>query len=115
MTIVINDRSHHAAAGLSRALSPAIRAEALADEIDALHRGICAGLPCITPARWMVIGKHGHVYVICDGHALTAPRALMTSEPGLGRGCVTDRLMGSRRNICPGCCPRTDDQGQMSW
>jgi hypothetical protein len=86
MTIVINDRSHYAAAGLSRALSPAIRAEALADEIDALHRGICAGLPCITPARWMVIGKHGHVYVICDGHALTARPRLDDVRAGLGEG-----------------------------
>jgi len=84
MTIVINDRSHHAAAGLSRALSPAIRAEALAYEIDALHRGICAGLPCITPARWMVIGKHGHVYVICDGHALDARKRLQGARAGLG-------------------------------
>jgi hypothetical protein len=86
MTIMINDRSHYAAAGPSWALSLAIRAEALADEIGALHRGICAGLPCITPARWMVIGKHGHAYVICDGHALAARTRLDDVRAGLGEG-----------------------------
>jgi hypothetical protein len=37
MAIMINDSSRYAAAAASRALSFAIRAEALADEIDALH------------------------------------------------------------------------------
>ena len=86
MTIMINDRSHYAAAGPSGALSLAIRAEALADEIDALHRGICTGLPCIAAARWTVTGKHGHACVTCDGHALDARSASKASGPGLGRG-----------------------------
>jgi hypothetical protein len=86
MTIMINDRSHYAAAGPSRALSLAIRAEALADQIDALHRGICAGLPCIAPARWTVTGKHGHACVMCDGHALDARKRLQDPRAELGEG-----------------------------
>jgi len=86
MTIMINDRSHYAAAGPNRALSLAIRAEALADQIDALHRGICAGLPCIAPARWTATGKHGHAYVICDGHALDARKRLEDPRAELGEG-----------------------------
>jgi hypothetical protein len=84
MTIMINDRSRYAAAGPSRSLSLAIRAEALADEIDALDRGICAGLPCIAPARWTVTGKHCHAYVICDGHGLAARTRLADVRAGLG-------------------------------
>ena len=37
MTIMINDSSRYAAAVASRALSLAVRADALADEIGALH------------------------------------------------------------------------------
>jgi hypothetical protein len=46
MAIMINDSSRYAAA----AASLAIRAEALADEIDALHRDIRAA--CDEPVRW---------------------------------------------------------------
>jgi hypothetical protein len=62
MAIMINDSSRYAAAAASRALSLAIRAEALADEIDALHRdlraagdepGRRAGLRCDTASGWM--------------------------------------------------------------
>jgi hypothetical protein len=86
MTIMINDKSHYAAAGPSRALSLTIRAEALADEIDALHCGICAGLACIAPARWPVTGNHGHAYVISDGHALDARKRLKDTRAGLREG-----------------------------
>ena len=84
MTIMVNDSSRYAAAAAGRALSLAMRAGALADEIDALHRGICAGLPCIAPARWTVTDKHGHAYVICDGHALDARKRLQGARTGLG-------------------------------
>ena len=50
MTIMINDSSRHVAATASRALSLAIRAKTLADEIDALHRDIRAA--CDEPVRW---------------------------------------------------------------
>jgi hypothetical protein len=50
MAIMINDSSRYAAAAASRALSLAIRAEALADEIDALHRDIRAAGD--EPVRW---------------------------------------------------------------
>jgi hypothetical protein len=62
MAIMINDNSRYAAAAASRALSLAIRAEALADEIDALHRDIRtardepvhrAGFRCDTASGWM--------------------------------------------------------------
>ena len=50
MAIMINDSSRYAAAAASWALSLAIRAEALADEIDALHRDIRAAGD--EPVRW---------------------------------------------------------------
>jgi len=62
MAIMINDSSRYAAAAAGRALSLAMRAGALADEIDALHRDICAardepvhwaGLRCDTASGWM--------------------------------------------------------------
>jgi hypothetical protein len=62
MAIMINDSSRYAAAAASRALSLAIRAEALADEIDALHRDIRAardepvrraGFRCDTASGWI--------------------------------------------------------------
>ena len=62
MAIVINDSSRYAAAATSRALSLAIRAGALADEIDALYCGIRAardepvrraGFRCDTASGWM--------------------------------------------------------------
>jgi hypothetical protein len=62
MTIMINDSSRYAAAAAGRALSLAIRAEALADEIDALHRDIRAardepvrraGFRCDTASGWI--------------------------------------------------------------
>jgi hypothetical protein len=86
MTIMINDRSHYAAAAAGRALSLAIRAEALADEIGALRRGICTGLPCIAPARWTVTGKHGHACVMFDGHARDARKRLEDARAGLAEG-----------------------------
>jgi hypothetical protein len=42
MAIMINDSSRYAAAAAGRALSLAVRVEALADEIDTLHRDIGA-------------------------------------------------------------------------
>jgi hypothetical protein len=62
MTIMINDSSRYTAAAASRALSFAIRAAALADEIHALHHGIRAagdepvrrsGFCCETASGWM--------------------------------------------------------------
>ena len=62
MIIMINDSSRYAAAAAGRALGLAIRAEALADEIDALHRDIGvardepvrrAGFRCDTAIGWM--------------------------------------------------------------
>ncbi|HXZ72271.1 MAG TPA: hypothetical protein VEH31_15570 [Streptosporangiaceae bacterium] len=62
MAIMINDSSLYAAAVAGRALSLTIRAEALADQIDALHRNIRgardepvrrAGLRCDTASGWM--------------------------------------------------------------
>jgi hypothetical protein len=62
MAIMINDSSRYAAAAASRAFSLAIHAEVLADEIDALHRDICAardepvrqaGFRCDTASDWM--------------------------------------------------------------
>jgi hypothetical protein len=50
MAIMINDSSRCAAATASQALSLAIRAGALADEIDALHRAIRAARD--QPLRW---------------------------------------------------------------
>ncbi len=62
MPILINDSSRYAAAAASRALSLAIRTEALADEIDALHRDVRAsrdepvrraGFRCDAAIGWM--------------------------------------------------------------
>jgi hypothetical protein len=62
MAIMINDSSCYAAAAAGRALSLAMRAEALADEIDALHREVRAardeplrraGFRCDTASGWM--------------------------------------------------------------
>jgi hypothetical protein len=49
MTILIDDSSRYASAAAGRALSLAVRALALADEIDALHRDIRAA--CDEPVR----------------------------------------------------------------
>jgi hypothetical protein len=62
MAIMINDSSRYAAAAAGRAVSLAMRAEALADEIDALHRDVRAardeplrraGFRCDTASGWM--------------------------------------------------------------
>jgi hypothetical protein len=62
MPITINDTSRYATAAAGRALSLAVRAEALADEVDALHRDIRtardepvrrAGFRCATAVGWM--------------------------------------------------------------
>jgi hypothetical protein len=62
MTIKINDTSGYAPTTASRALSLAVRAEALADEIDVLHHEIRAardepvrraGFRCDTAIGWM--------------------------------------------------------------
>jgi hypothetical protein len=59
---MINDSSRYASAAAGRALSLAVRAEALADEIDALHRDIRAarhqpvrraGFRCDTAIGWI--------------------------------------------------------------
>src|SRR5262249_11259949 len=62
MPIMINDTSRYASAAAGRAISLAVRAEALADEINALHRDIRdaqdepvrrAGFRCDTTIGWM--------------------------------------------------------------
>ena len=62
MPIMINDSSRHASAASGRALSLAIRIEALADQVDALHGDILAsrdepvrrtGFRCDTAITWL--------------------------------------------------------------
>lgn len=74
MAIMINDSSPCAAVAASRALSLAIRVDALADEIGALHRDIRAAHG--EPVRWSGLR--------CDGNALDTRRCLQGARAGLG-------------------------------
>jgi hypothetical protein len=103
MAIMINDSSRYAAAAAGRALSLAIGAEVLADEIDALHRDIRAAsdetvrwadFRCDTASGWVrqagtgLQDTAGHLGRIAPATVTssTSASASKAREPGLGRG-----------------------------